>query len=152
PRIFNRHDRGPAVDDAAPHHRAAAQYLLSKYWRAVHAHGRSASPPLAARTNGGEREPHYAAAQRAIAHFAWPDERCRVRRIYSAPFPWGEKLLARRSRNADSTITFGGGKSGRAQNRRNCASDGTPRPAKCAGERNGQKCPTNLPRICRYRP
>ncbi len=40
---------GPAGDDAASDHRAAAQHLLPFDRRAVHAHGRSDRPPMAAR-------------------------------------------------------------------------------------------------------
>ena len=57
-------------DDAAADPRAAAQHLLPLDRRAVHAHGRSDGPPMAARADGRLRKPAARSAARSNCGFS----------------------------------------------------------------------------------
>ncbi len=58
---------GPQSMTLRRHHRAAAEHVLPQHRRAVLSHGRFESAAVAARTDGGNRKPLRAHAQRAIA-------------------------------------------------------------------------------------
>ena len=82
-----------------------------------------------------------------------PDRRRGVRGIHPKPIPRREELFARRGRNADSAVGPGDRKGRRAQDRRNRAGHGPPRPAERAGQHHGQEpaatssasSPTSIP-------